>query len=517
LSEARPWWESAVFYQIYPRSFADTNGDGVGDLEGIRRHLDHLSWLGIDAIWICPFYRSPMADFGYDVEEYRDVDALFGTLENFDRLLAEAHERGIRVLIDWVPNHTSDRHPWFIESRSARNSPKRGWYVWRDGGSGPGGRPNNWKAAFGGDAWTFDEATGQWYLHLFLPQQPDVDWRNPELAAAMHDVLRFWLGRGVDGFRIDVVQGLSKDPAFPDDPPDLTLPHCAVNDYPDTHAVLRGIRRVVEEYGDDRLLLGEVYLLSTRQVARYFGHGDELHLAFDFTSLYAPWDALAWRGCIDAVGAELDPIDAWPTWTLSNHDNPRHRTRYGGCEARARAAAVLLLTLRGSPFLYAGEELGLEDAVVPAGRVVDPGGRDGCRAPLPWDGSAGHGWGVDDPWLPWPPEAATRNVADLQAEPASILHLYRHLLAARRESPALHGGEWDLLPSPRGVLAFERRSGDDHRVVAVNFTPLPVPVELAGNWSVQLSSAASGSRAGAPYAGTLGGDEAVLLSPVPGP
>src|SRR5947209_3812887 len=423
---ASPWWKEAVFYQIYPRSFADSNGDGVGDLEGIRRHLDHLQWLGVDGIWICPFYPSPMADFGYDVADYCDVDPLFGTLDDFDRLLADAHARDIRVIIDWVPNHTSDRHPWFVESRSSRDNPKRDWYVWRHGVPGPnavaGGpdqRPNNWRAAFGGDAWTWDETTEQWYLHLFLPQQPDLNWRNPDLVDAMHGVLRFWLDRGVDGFRIDVVQGLAKDRELADDPPGTVLPRSSTNDHPDAHPILRELRRLVDGYPQEPVLVGEVYLLSTEQVVRYLGHGDQLHLAFDFTSLYAPWDAAAWRACVERVGAALGPVDAWPTWTLSNHDNVRHRTRYDGPagDARARAAAVLLLTVRGTPFLYEGEELGLEDAEIPPERVVDPGGRDGCRAPIPWDPSPDHGWGVpgggpergDGPWLPWPPEADVRN------------------------------------------------------------------------------------------------------------
>ncbi len=506
----QPWWKSAVFYQIYPRSFADSDGDGVGDLEGIRGHLDHLSWLGVDAVWICPFYRSPMTDFGYDVADYCDVDPLFGTLEDFDRLLTEAHDRGIRVVVDWVPNHTSDQHPWFVEARSSPDSPKRDWYVWHDGGQGPGGRPNNWKAAFGGDAWTWDEATGQWYLHLFLPTQPDLNWRNPEVEAAMHQTLRFWLDRGVDGFRIDVVQGLTKHPSFPDDPPDQLLPHSAVNDCADTHAVLRGLRRLADAYGGDRLLLGEVYLLSTRTVAGYVGQDDELHLAFDFTPLYEPWDAGAWRGRIAEVEAEFGRRGAWPTWTLSNHDNPRHRTRYGS-EARARAAAVLLLTLRGVPFLYYGEELGLEDAMVPPDRVVDPGGRDGCRAPLPWDASPGHGWPGAEPWLPWPPDPESRNVARLRSDQSSILNLYRRLTAARRASPALGTGSVGLLPSPEGVLAYERREGDDVRVVLVNFGRGPADVALAGRWVVEVDSDDAGE--GGAFAGPVAGDGAVLLRP----
>ena len=505
---APPWWKYAVFYQIYPRSFAEggVGPAGVGDLEGVRLHLDHLQWLGVDALWLCPFYRSPMADFGYDVSDYCDVDPLFGTLADFDRLVADAHRRGMRVVIDWVPNHTSDRHPWFVESRASRDSPKRDWYVWRD-------RPNNWKAAFGGDAWTFDEGTGQWYLHLFLPEQPDLNWANPEVVEAMHGVLRFWLDRGVDGFRIDVAHGLGKDPALPDDPLDLTVPHSSVNDQPETHVILRGLRQLVDAYPGDRVLIGEVYLLSTRQVASYFGRGDELHLAFDFTPLYAPWEADAWRQRLEEVVAELDPLAAWPTWTLSNHDNSRHRTRYGGSEARARAAAVLLLTLRGTPFLYAGEELGLEDAVVPADRVVDPGGRDPCRAPIPWDGGPTHGWSVEDPWLPWPPEPDVRNAETQRADAGSILHLYRRLVAARRASPALRLGKWRPLASPPGVLAYERAEDGDRRVVAVNFgaSTSATDLELEDRWRCRVAS--DGWGEGDVFTGALRPDQAVLLEP----
>jgi len=498
-----PWWKSAVFYLIYTRSFLDTDGNGIGDLEGIRRQLDYLSWLGVDALWLCPFYPSPMADFGYDVSDYTDVDPTYGTLDDFDRLLADAHQRGIRVLIDWVPNHTSDRHPWFVESRSSRDNPKRDWYVWRD-------RPNNWKAAFGGDAWTFDETTGQWYLHLFLPGQPDLDWRNPEVADALHETLRFWLDRGVDGFRIDVVQGLTKDPDLPDDPPGLVLPHCAVNDCVDTHDVLRGIRRVSDGFGGERALVGEVYLLSTRQVARYLAGGDQLHLAFDFTLLYAPWDAAAWRRRLQRSAEELDAVDGWPTWNLSNLDNPRHRTRCGS-EARARAAAVLLLTVRGTPFLYYGEELGLEDSVVPSDRVLDPGGRDACRAPFPWDATAGHGWPVDDPWLPWPPGAGTRNAACEGDDPTSMLHLYRRLIAARRASIALRGGTQRILETAEGVLGFLREAGEDRRMVLANFTSVPAGAEVDGDWMVDLASDTSAE--GRPFDGCLGPDAALLLRP----
>jgi alpha-glucosidase len=503
-----PWWKSAVVYQIYPRSFLDTNGDGVGDLEGIRRRLDHLAWLGVDAIWLSPFYRSPMADFGYDVADYRDVDPLFGTLEDFDRLLAEAHQRGIKVIVDWVPNHTSDQHPWFLAARESRDNPKRDWYIWRDGA--PDAPPNNWKAAFGGDAWTWDVATGQWYLHMFLPEQPDLDWRNPEVVEAMHDTLRFWLDRGVDGFRIDVVHGLVKREGLADMPEGKEWSQDRF-DEPATHELVRGFRRLADSYPGDRTLVGEVYILSTAKVAEFYGDGDELHLAFNFPPLYAPWDATKWRQRIRRVREELDPRAAWPTWVLSNHDNPRHQTRYGGGEARARAAAVLLLTLRGTPFLYAGEELGLEDAVIPDDAIVDPGGRDGCRAPIPWDGRRGHGWGDADPWLPWPPHADTRNAESLRADPDSILHLYRRLLAARQASRALRFGGWADVDAPDGIVAFGRTHGDDDRVVLVNYLDEAVDTPVAGAMTVEVAS--DGVGEGEPYAGVLRPAAAVILRP----
>ena len=509
-----PWWKSAVIYQIYPRSFCDTSGDGVGDLEGIRRHLDHLEWLGVDAIWLSPFFRSPMADFGYDVADYCDVDPLFGSLEDFDCLLEECHGRGLRVVVDWVPNHTSDQHPWFVESRSSRDNPRADWYWWRDGPGGGAGRPpNNWIAAFtGGPAWTWDDNRRQWYLHMFLPEQPDLNWWNPEVVEAMHGTLRFWLDRGVDGFRMDVVHLLGKDPALPDLPSDARRTN-VVHDYAANHEFLRGIRRVLDGYPGDRMIVGEVYILDTARVATYYGAGDELHLAFNFPPLFAPWEAEAWREEVDRVVRELDPRGAWPTWVLSNHDNPRHRSRYGS-EGRARAAAVLLATLRGAPFLYAGEELGLADAVVPAGREVDPGGRDGCRAPIPWTTSADHGWGVADPWLPWPPQAGERSVESQREDPGSVLHLYRRLLHARRGSPALRVGSFAWLRAPAGVLAFERQAGEDRRVVLVNFTPAPAEAPLAELLQVEVAS--DGEGEGRAYSGRLGPDQALVLRPATG-
>ena len=505
-----PWWRSGVVYQVYPRSFADADGDGVGDLEGIRQRLDHLAWLGVDAVWLSPFYRSPMHDYGYDVADFCDVDPLFGDMAAFDRLLGEAHGLGIKVVVDLVPNHTSSEHPWFQASRSSRDDPKRDWYVWHDG-SGPDEPPNNWLGAFieGGRAWTWDAPTEQWYLHNFLPEQPDLNWANPEVVEAMHDVMRFWLDKGVDGFRIDVVHCIGKDPALPDDVlPWSEIPHCVSNEHPSTHEHIRAMRRLADSYDGDRVLIGETALPGTRYVAPYYGDDDELHLAFNFATLHAGWDAAAWRQRVLRIEELLDPREAWPTWVLSNHDQPRHRTRYGAREGRARAAAVALLTQRGTPFLYAGEELGLEDAVIPADRVLDPGGRDGCRAPVPWTPDGTHGWG-DDPWLPFPPNAAALSADRQRADDGSVLHLYRRLLAARKASPALQIGSQQLLDAPEGSLGWQRASGDDQRTVLVNMSDAPIAFEQNGTVEV----ASHGQGEGQPFDGTLPPDTAVILRP----
>ena len=525
-----PWWKTSVLYQIYPRSFAASPGraagvgaeggraEGVGDLAGIRSRLDHLIRLGVDAIWLSPFYRSPMKDFGYDISDHCAVDPTFGTLADIDALIADCHAHGLRVLVDFVPNHTSDQHPWFEASRSAKDDPKRDWYVWRDPAP-DGGPPNNWVAAFSPvPAWTFDEATGQYYLHQFLAEQPDLNWADPEVEAAMHDVVRFWLDRGVDGFRVDVVHGIGKDPDLADDPAELAgLPHVPLNDRPETHVHIRRLRRLLDSYPGERMMLGEVYLLDTHLVAPYYGDDDELHLSFNFPPLYARWTAAAWTEQIETTTALLDPIGAWPTWVLSNHDNPRHRTRYGS-EERARAAALLLLGLRGTPVLYAGEELGLLDAEIPPERVVDPGGRDGSRAPIPWDPTHGHGWPAD-PWLPFPPEADSHSVADEWADPRSTLSLYQRCLAARHASAALRAGDQRLLQCPDGVLGWTRAAGADRRVVLVNFTDATVDLEgtealgAGGGWTVEVAS--DGVGEGTTFAGRLGPDQALWLRPAP--
>jgi len=411
--------------------------------------------------------------------------------------------------------------------------------VWRDAepGAAP---PNNWVSAFdlSAPAWTLDDTSGQWYLHLFESAQPDLNWDHPAVEDAMHDVLRFWLDRGVDGVRADVIHCIGKDPALPDDPPAVAgIPHSALNDVPVTHQRLRAIRRLIDAYPGDRVIVGEVYLLSTEAVATYYGRNDELHLAFNFPPLYAKWQQEVWTRRIEETVAALEPRGAWPTWVLSNHDNPRHRTRYDRAgtllgespaaterrsEARARAAAVLLVTLRGTPFLYQGEELGLLDGVIPPERRVDPGGRDGCRSPVPWDGTVDHGWPTVDGaevWLPFPPESGQRNRAAQEADPSSILHLYRRLIGLRRTASALSVGALTLLHLAEGVLGYERRSGDESYVVAINLTG--AVVDLTGSdravlegRSVAVSS--DGDDEGRAFSGSLVGDQAVVLA-VTGP
>jgi alpha-glucosidase len=490
------WWKHGVVYQIYPRSFADSNGDGVGDLPGITARLDYLNdgtpaSLGVDAIWLSPFYPSPMADFGYDVADYCDVHPDFGTLADFDRLVAEAHARGIRVIIDLVPNHTSDQHPWFKEARSSRENPKRHWYVWGD--SKPDGSPpNNWSSAFPrvGRAWNFDEKTGQWYLHSFLPEQPDLNWWNPEVRQAMDKVMRFWLDRGTDGFRIDVVHRLGKDPELRDNPlvelggedkdvDGQTLARILARkkarrydeDYPEVHQILRTFRRTLDAY-DDRMAVGEVYLLDPEVVARYYGAGDELHLAFNFMFLWQPWNAEAFRTEADRWQTLL-PEGAWPDYTLSNHDISRHATRYGS-GGRARVAAMMLLTLRGTPFVYYGEELGMTDGEIPPDRAVDIDGRDPERTPMQWDGSRNAGFSEGDPWLPVAASAARGvSVAAERDDPRSMLSLYRRLIWYRRGSAALRQGSYRSLDTPEGIFAYLREAGDERLLVALNFGDRP--------------------------------------------
>ena len=504
-ADGRPWWRTGVLYQVYPRSFQDTDGDGVGDLDGVTRRLGYLAGLGVDAVWISPFYPSPMADGGYDVADYCDVDPLYGDLVAFDRLVAEAHRLGLRVVVDWVPNHSSDRHPWFQSSRRSRDSPHRDWYVWRDGaegGSGGGGPPNNWLSAFGGPAWTWDGATGQYYLHSFLPQQPDLNWRSPGLRAAMLDTLRFWIDRGVDGFRVDVAHHIAKDPLLRDNPPEPhpDAGHKPVSDYdrqrhvhdrghPDVHGLFRAFRALADAYGAaPRPLFGETHLAhDLGRWASYFGRDDELHLPLNFGLLQAPWTADGLRAHVDAVEAALPP-GAWPSYVLGSHDERRLASRLG--PARARQAAVLLLTLRGTPTLYAGDEIGTPQVDVPPDRARDPAGlrsgvpglgRDGGRTPMAWDDGPQAGFSTAaETWLPLHPTHRVVNVETQSADPRSLLSLYRRLLALRRTTPALHRGDYAPLDgTPPAVFAFRRTAPGSRALVLLNLgrdaaaVPLP--------------------------------------------
>jgi glycosidase len=532
-----PWWKTGVVYQVYPRSFQDSNGDGVGDLPGIASRLDHLVTLGVDALWISPFYRSPMKDFGYDVADYTDVDAIFGKLADFDALVAAAHERGLKVIIDWVPNHSSDQHPWFQASRSARTDPKRDWYTWRDP-KPDGSPPNNWLSVFGGPAWTLDPRTGQYYLHSFLPEQPDLNWRNRHLRRAMLETLRFWLDRDVDGFRIDVAHYVMKDPLLRDNPLieagayqfhksmgeyDSQL-HVHDRNHRDVHEVYREIRELLDAYSSihPRTSVGEVHLFNLEKWAAFYGDElDELHMPFNFTLIREPWDAAALRRVVDAIEAALPP-GAWPNWVLGNHDEPRIATRVG--PAAARSAMLLLLTLRGTPTLYYGDELGMVDVAIPESLAQDPWGkrvpgrglgRDPERTPMQWDGGPNAGFtapGVS-PWLPLAADAAARNVAAQQERPESMLSLTRRLLAVRRRRASLHRGSYRPIDgTPEGVFAFVRAHDDDRVIVAVNFQDRPAAVELPPGTGQVVVSTHPDAAAPAPGAAlTLRPNEGIVL------
>ena len=513
------WWQRGVIYQVYPRSFRDSDGDGVGDLEGIISQLDYVVALGVDAVWLSPVFPSPMADFGYDVSDYCGIDPLFGNLETFDRLLDEAHRRGLKILLDFVPNHSSDRHPWFVESRSSRTNSKRDWYIWRDAGP-DGAPPNNWISDFGGSAWEWDEATGQYYLHAFLPEQPDLNWRNPQLKAAMMEVLRFWLARGVDGFRIDVLWHIVKARGLPDNPinPEWTserterdrLIQLHSTDQPEAHAITAEFRALADSFGD-RLLVGEIFLPNDRH-ARWYGSVEkpEVHLPFNFQLIESAWDAAQIRALILDYLTSL-PLHGWPNWVLGSHDAPRIAGRVG--EAQARVAMMLLLTLRGTPTIYQGDELAIGKVPIPPNRIRDPQhfrqpeldiGRDRSRTPMPWDGSPRAGFSTAEPWLPLNPDWPTRNVAAQDTQPDSMLALTRALLAIRGEEAPLSIGTMRLLDTPTGTLAFERE--DDGRIITVllNLTSEAVVVPWDGTPIISTLE-------GPPQPGFLRSNEGLIL------
>jgi alpha-glucosidase len=476
------WWQTGVIYQVYPRSFQDSNDDGVGDLQGVIRRLPYLAELGVDAIWLSPIFPSPMADFGYDIADYTDIDPLFGSLADFDALLEAAHRLGIRIILDLVPNHTSDQHPWFKESRSSRDNPKRDWYIWRDP-RGAGAPPNNWLSEFGGSAWQYDQHTGQFYYHAFLAAQPDLNWRNPEVRAAVYDVIRFWLRRGVDGFRIDVIWHLIKDDLFRDNPgnPDFRPgdpPHRAVlplytADRPELPQVVAEMRRVTDEF-PERVLIGEIYLPVERLVTYYGPALTGLHLPFNFTLLGAAWHSIA--KLIDEYEAAL-PSGGWPNWVLGNHDQKRIASRAG--VEQARIAAMLLLTLRGTPTIYYGDEIGMLQVPIPASRVQDPFeknvpgigvGRDGARTPMQWSMDDYAGFSRREPWLPLGDDWHSKNAEAEREEASSIYNLYRRLIALRRGHRALVIGAYRPIVAPGDLLLYVREAEGDRLLVVLNFS-----------------------------------------------
>ena len=504
-----PWWQSAVFYQIYPWSFQDSNNDGIGDLQGIRSRLDYLRGaqhsLGVDAIWLSPIYPSPMHDFGYDVSDYVNIDHRFGTLKDFDDLLEEAHRLGLRVIMDLVLNHTSDQHEWFLESRASRLSSKRSWYCWADGKSF-GRRPSNWNARFGGSSWTWDPEARQYFLHSFLKEQPDLNWRDPSVRAAMWDVVRFWLDRGVDGFRLDAINWLGKDTRWPNNPFRLGLRgytrqhHRYDRDQALTHEIMQELRKVVSAY-PDVVLIGEAAADTPGGPASFYGQGDdELHLVFDFRLMKSRWCADSFRQFLSQHVRSI-PKGGWPTIVMSNHDQPRHIDRYGAggdVEARARVAALLLLTMPGTPFLYYGEEVGMRNGKLRYRDLRDPytkrfwpfrPGRDPARTPMQWDASLHAGFTTQRPWLPLPPDSSQRNVAAEAADPRSLWSLYRQLLALRRMSPALSRGDYHVIEgSPRDCLLYEREARTEmgtveRMLIAVNFSPRPCEFGLSSGSS----------------------------------
>jgi len=477
-----PWWRDAVFYQLYPRSFADSGGDGVGDLDGVTARLDYLDQLGVDAIWLNPVTVSPMADHGYDVADPRDVDPLFGGLDALDRLISAAHRRGIKIILDLVPNHTSSAHPWFAEALAAGpGSTARERYIFRDGRAGGSAPPNNWVSVFGGPAWTRvtepDGSPGQWYLHLFDTEQPDLNWDNPEVFDDVEKTLRFWLERGVDGFRLDVAHGMAKPPGLPDMEygDDMLLSHWDSDprfNHPNVHAIHRGIRTVVDDY-PEAVVIGEVWVFDNARWAEYV-RSDELHLAFNFRLVRAAFDAADIRDAIENSLAAAAIENATPTWTLSNHDVDREVTRYGGGALgldRARAMALVMLALPGAVFIYNGEELGLPNVELPDEVLQDPTwersghaerGRDGCRVPMPWSGDAPpFGFSTSaDTWLPMPPDWAALTVDTQLADADSTLSLFRRALELRRNRAEFVGAEVTWLAAPPGSLMFQRgRSG----------------------------------------------------------
>jgi alpha-glucosidase len=486
----KDWWRHGIFYQIYPRSFQDSDGDGVGDIKGVITRLPYLKSLGINAVWLSPIFPSPMADFGYDISDYMGIDPLFGTMSEFDALAAAVHDNGLKIILDLVPNHTSDQHPWFVGSRSSRDNPKRDWYIWRDQ-KPDGGPPNNWLSEFGGSAWQYEDATGQYYYHAFLAAQPDLNWRNPAVREAIYDAMRFWLRKGVDGFRVDVIWHLIKDAQFRDNPPNPHFvegrpPHEKIvtqysTDQREVHEVIAEMRGVIDEF-NDRVLIGEVYLPLQRLVAYYGNNLAGAQMPFNFALLSTLWSARS----IERIIADYEhalPPGAWPNWVLGNHDRPRIASRVG--QNQTRVAAMLLLTLRGTPTLYYGDEIGMHQVFIAPDQVRDPFeknvpgigvGRDGCRTPMQWDATPHAGFSTAITWLPVADDYVDRNVVNLEADAGSILNFYKALLALRQQHPQLVTGNYEPVAAQGDILLYRRTGEDGAVVVALNLGAEPVSI-----------------------------------------
>ena len=527
--EKYQWWQTGIIYQVYPRSFQDSNGDGIGDLKGIIERLDYLDWLGINAIWISPIYPSPMADFGYDISDYTGIHPLFGTMKDFEELLHKAHEKNIKIILDLVPNHSSHEHPWFIESRSSKTNPKRDWYIWKDP-KPDGSVPNNWLSVFGGSAWEWDETTGQYYYHAFLKEQPDLNWRNPDVQQAILDAMRFWLDKGIDGFRVDVMWHMIKDEQLRDNPanPDYQshmgtyeqlLPVYST-DQPEVHDIVHKMRRLLDSY-EDRMMIGEIYLPIHKLVTYYGIDNRGAHLPFNFMLLSLPWNAQRIASAIAEYEGAL-PHNAWPNWVLGNHDQPRISSRIG--IQQARVAAMLLLTLRGTPTIYYGEEIGMTDVPIPFDEVQDPQGlnmpgknlsRDPSRTPMQWNSSEFAGFSTSRPWLRMNWNYKRLNVNAQKNDPYSTLNYYRQLISLRQKELSLTLGDYRPVYADQQALAYMRQAQDEkpflvvlnlsHRPCYLNIQNVPINGTIILCTSPELNGIKVNERI------HLGGDEGMII------
>ena len=521
------WWQKEIIYQIYPRSFQDTNHDGTGDLSGIIRRLDYVQQLGVHAVWLSPIFTSPMHDFGYDIADYTDIDPLFGSIQDFDELLAQVHQRDMKLILDLVPNHTSHEHPWFQEARSSRDNPKRDWYIWKDPHPDSTERrpPNNWQSVFGGSGWEWDPATEQYYYHAFLKEQPDLNWRNPEVREAMLDVMKFWLDKGVDGFRIDVIWHLGKDELFRDNPPNPSYQegqsesarylNTYSEDQPIVYDIMAEMRYLVDSY-QDRLLIGEIYLPIDRLVTYYGEDNSGVHLPFNFHLILTEWKAREIYSLINQYEGALSP-DQWPNWVLGNHDQPRIISRTN--KRQARLAAVLLLTLRGTPIMYYGDEIGMHDVSVPPDRqqdmrnTVSETNRDPQRTPMQWSGDPYAGFSSVEPWLPVGDDYPALNVTNAQADSHSMLSFYKSLIALRQQYPALQVGEFIPIGLEGELMMYQRVYQEKKMLILINFGLEKVTHTFSGEVTAEILLSTSGDKKGQAVEGSieLNEEEALVI------